>query len=211
MAYLIPIVHKLLTGERISRNDGTMAIVIAPTRELVLQIFEVLTKLVQPFPFIVPGHVIGGENRHAEKARLRKGITILVATPGRLLDHLNSSHAFKANKQSWLVLDEADRLLDMGFETELRSIIRILNKCKDPEWTRQNVLASATLTREVDSLALLSLKFPTKVGLTDENDDDEKKDDYHSHKIPDGLTQYFVQSPTKKRLVHLAADRKSVV
>ena len=63
--------------------------------------------------------MFGGENRDKEKARLRKGVTVLVATPGRLLDHLQSTAAFRTDALRWLVLDEADRLLDLGFEQKI--------------------------------------------------------------------------------------------
>ncbi len=67
----------------------------------------------------VGGAVLGGENRSKEKARLRKGVTVVVAPPGRLLDHLENTKAFHTHELRWLVLDEADRLLDMGFEQKI--------------------------------------------------------------------------------------------
>ena len=70
-------------------------------------------------PHQVGGAVHGGESRSNEKARLRKGVSVLVATPGRLLDHLHSTAAFSSAALTWLVLDEADRLLDLGFEAKL--------------------------------------------------------------------------------------------
>ena len=65
------------------------------------------------------GAIYGGENRAKEKARLRKGVTVLVATPGRLLDHLQNTQSFRTEELRWLVLDEADRLLDLGFEQKI--------------------------------------------------------------------------------------------
>lgn len=67
------------------------------------------------------GAITGGENRGKEKARLRKGLTVVVATPGRLLDHLEKTTAFHMNELKWLILDEADRLLDLGFEQKIRT------------------------------------------------------------------------------------------
>jgi ATP-dependent RNA helicase DDX31/DBP7 len=90
LAYLVPVVQ-LLYDMRIKREEGAYALVLAPTRELCLQINEVLTKLVKPFHWLVPGTVLGGEKKKSEKARLRKGVTILVCTPGRLLDHLQTT------------------------------------------------------------------------------------------------------------------------
>jgi hypothetical protein len=125
LAFLLPVVQGLLEeqggggggGAGPLRARGTRALVIAPTRELCAQIFGVASRLTQPFPFIVPGLLSGGEKRKSEKARLRKGCAIVVATPGRLLDHLTSTAAFDCSAATlrWLVLDEADRLLDMGF------------------------------------------------------------------------------------------------
>jgi DEAD/DEAH box helicase len=79
-----------------------------------LQIYEVLERALKPYIWLVPGCVSGGERRKSEKARLRKGVTVLVSTPGRLLDHLRATAAFKRDTLRWLVMDEADRLMDLG-------------------------------------------------------------------------------------------------
>lgn len=84
--------------------------------------------LVKRFIWLVVGMLIGGENRHHEKTRLRKGMIILVATPGRLLDHLKSTTSFVVSELRWLVLDEADRLLDMGFEHTLAQIVQLIDE-----------------------------------------------------------------------------------
>lgn len=81
-------------------------------------LLKVLTRVVRPFIWLVPGSISGGERRKSEKARLRKGVTILVCTPGRLLDHLKTTKCFRRDSMRWLILDEADRLLDMGFEKQ---------------------------------------------------------------------------------------------
>jgi ATP-dependent RNA helicase DDX31/DBP7 len=86
-------------------------------------VHDVALALTRRFIWLVPGLLIGGENRHHEKQRLRKGVTILVATPGRLLDHLEATSSFITSNLAWLVLDEADRLLDMGFEHTLNKIV----------------------------------------------------------------------------------------
>lgn len=129
LAYLLPIVHMLQAlPNKVQRTDGAYAIVVAPTRELSLQIYDVLHKLVQSYPWIVPGLVMGGEKKKSEKARLRKGVTIVVATPGRLLDHLQNTAAFKVDNLKYLVMDEADRLLDMGFERDVTQIVKTLDE-----------------------------------------------------------------------------------
>lgn len=115
LSYLIPIFHDLMTLDpKLNRKDGTRALVIAPTRELCQQISDIIAKLSRCCVWIVGGCISGGEKRKSEKARLRKGITILVGTPGRLLDHLKTTESFNLTNLRWIVLDEADRLLDMG-------------------------------------------------------------------------------------------------
>lgn len=90
LAYGIPLVQQLASiTPKIQRSDGTYAIIICPTRELVVQSYEWFEKLCYHFKWLVPGMLIGGEKRKSEKARVRKGITILIATPGRLIDHIN--------------------------------------------------------------------------------------------------------------------------
>lgn len=122
--------------------SGIFALIIVPTRELVLQTYTWFTKILkvvyfhllpkdhllnisilQAFNRIVPGYLIGGEKKKSEKARIRKGINILISTPGRLLDHLSSTRNLNLGRLHWLVLDEADRLLDMGYEKDVAKYI----------------------------------------------------------------------------------------
>ena len=94
----LPVLHTQLStceSKRVTRDDGTKALIIAPTRELCLQIYEVLVFVAKACVWLVPGCIIGGEKKKSEKARLRKGITVLVCTPGRLLDHLRTTECFK--------------------------------------------------------------------------------------------------------------------
>eukprot|EP00002_Diphylleia_rotans_P000425 TRINITY_DN10226_c1_g1_i1.p1 TRINITY_DN10226_c1_g1~~TRINITY_DN10226_c1_g1_i1.p1 ORF type:complete len:827 (+),score=179.87 TRINITY_DN10226_c1_g1_i1:177-2657(+) len=164
LTYVIPMVNRLLNREvKVDRSEGTLALIIAPTRELGLQIYEVLQKILRPFIWIVPGLIMGGEKKKSEKARLRKGISILVATPGRLADHLETTESFLVNKLEMLVLDEADRLLDLGFEREVKKILQTIDQRKKTRIHRQNVLLSATLDDSVQRLADLSLDKPVLV------------------------------------------------
>jgi ATP-dependent RNA helicase DDX31/DBP7 len=151
LAFLLPLVQKLQAlPTQPKREDGTLGLVLAPTRELCTQIFDVLVRLIQPFIWLVPGAITGGERRKSEKQRLRKGVTILVATPGRLLDHLSSTEAFRHDKLAVLVLDECDRLMDSGFATQIQDILKLL-RSKDG---LQTILASATATAAVQTLLL---------------------------------------------------------
>ncbi|XP_044507352.1 DEAD-box ATP-dependent RNA helicase 17 isoform X2 [Mangifera indica] len=141
-----------------------------------MQVFEILHKLLHRYHWIVPGYVMGGENRSKEKARLRKGISILVATPGRLLDHLKNTSSFLHANLRWIIFDEADRILELGFGKEIEEILDILGSRNDgfvgkekevPNSKRQNLLLSATLNEKVNNLARISLEDPVMIGLDD--------------------------------------------
>ncbi|CAI2173454.1 7678_t:CDS:2 [Funneliformis geosporum] len=244
LTYLFPIIHQLISitaniqdNKILSRSIGTLAIILTPTRELAIQILSVLEALIN-IPsskerhlahWIVAGSVIGGEKRQSEKARLRKGINILVCTPGRLLDHLQNTKSFLVENLSWLILDEADRLLELGFEETLQSILKILEeKTNGPLknqlypftkfWPnrRQTVLCSATLKDEVKRLAGYALSNPIFIG--GKNDDisplGEKKDEKSlketTFSTPNQLKQTYVITPAKLRLVTLTAILKSI-
>ena len=113
LAFLIPSIELLYRFEFTQRN-GTGVIVITPTRELAIQIFEVAKKMLAHRSKTV-GLLIGGANRKIEAMRLEKGVNMLICTPGRLLDHLHNSKFVYRNLLS-LVIDEADAILKIGFE-----------------------------------------------------------------------------------------------
>jgi len=151
LSFLIPAVE-MLSSLRFKPRNGTGVIVVSPTRELALQIFGVARELMahhsQTF-----GIVIGGANRRAEAEKLAKGVNLLIATPGRLLDHLQNTPGFIYKNLRALVIDEADRILKVGFEDEMRQIVKIL-----PKDERQTMLFSATQTTKVEDLARISLR-----------------------------------------------------
>ncbi|OQU78038.1 hypothetical protein SORBI_3009G143800 [Sorghum bicolor] len=179
LAYLAPIVHLLQMREpRVDRTHGTFALVLVPTRELCLQVYGIAQQLVHRFHWIVPGYIMGGENRAKEKARLRKGISILIATPGRLLDHLQHTASFVYSNLQWIVFDEADSILELGFGKAVEDILEHLGsrngapgqiKSKGEHIRRQNLLLSATLNEKVNRLAKISLRNPVMIGLDDQN------------------------------------------
>ncbi|KAJ1298220.1 hypothetical protein BS78_01G437100 [Paspalum vaginatum] len=193
LAYLAPIVHLLQMREpRVDRTHGTFALVLVPTRELCLQVYGIAQQLVHRFHWIVPGYVMGGENRAKEKARLRKGISILIATPGRLLDHLQHTASFIYSNLRWIVFDEADSILELGFGKAVEDILEHLgsrngvpsqNKKDGEHIRRQNLLLSATLNEKVNRLAKISLKNPVMIGL-----DDQKKPSGKSNIMGDNCT-----------------------
>lgn len=124
LAFLIPAVELIAKLKFLPRN-GTGCIVVSPTRELAMQTFGVLKELLK-YHHHSYGLLMGGAPRTTEAERLAKGINILIATPGRLLDHLQNTSDFLYKNLQCLVLDEADRMLDVGFEEELKQIIKLL-------------------------------------------------------------------------------------
>uniref|UniRef100_A0A2K5MZI0 ATP-dependent RNA helicase n=1 Tax=Cercocebus atys TaxID=9531 RepID=A0A2K5MZI0_CERAT len=198
------------------RSDGPYALVLVPTRELALQSFDTVQKLLKPFTWIVPGVLMGGEKRKSEKARLRKGINILISTPGRLVDHIKSTKNIHFSRLRWLVFDEADRILDLGFERDITVILNAVNaECQK----RQNVLLSATLTEGVTRLADISLHDPVSISVLDKSHDQLNPkdkavrevcpppagDELDNFAIPESLEQHVTVVPSKLRLVCLAA------
>jgi ATP-dependent RNA helicase DDX18/HAS1 len=152
LAFLIPCIE-LLHKAKFTTKNGTGVIVISPTRELAMQIYGVLDQLMKEGKHRQTyGLVIGGANRRTEADRLAKGVNILVSTPGRLLDHLQNTKGFVFRNLCALVIDEADRILEAGFEDDLRSIIKALPK------ERQTMLFSATQTKKVEDVVRVSIQ-----------------------------------------------------
>ncbi|WRT64663.1 uncharacterized protein IL334_001597 [Kwoniella shivajii] len=274
LSYLLPIIQTLLPLSKLSyidRSIGTLAIILAPTRELAQQISKVVEQLIsmsltldedddrQFTRWLVSGLLTGGSTRTHEKARLRKGVPILVSTPGRLLDHLQNTTSFQCAKTMFLVLDEADRLMDLGFEETIKGILRALEgrrkneiqieKEMDEEggglmrwgfWNRgrTNILCSATVDAKVEKLSGMALRDPVLFKSGKENKDidgnvvtkeDGKENDAVKAAMeeagaivipqesedkftpPSQLSQKYVVTPTKLRLVALVALLRSII
>ncbi|XP_029988800.1 probable ATP-dependent RNA helicase DDX10 [Sphaeramia orbicularis] len=154
LAFLIPVLECLYRQQWTSM-DGLGALIISPTRELAYQTFEVLRKVGKNHEFSA-GLIIGGKDVKSECERIHR-TNIVICTPGRLLQHMDETATFHASDLHMLVLDEADRILDMGFADTLNAIVENLPK------TRQTLLFSATQTKSVKDLARLSLKDPEYV------------------------------------------------
>jgi len=163
LAFLIPTVE-LLQNVKFKSRNGTGAIILTPTRELAIQIYGVCKELMEEFHTQTYGIVIGGADKKSEAGRLEKGVNVLVATPGRLLDHLQHSEKFNCRNLLALVLDEADRMLSIGFEDDLRRILKKLPS------DRQTMLFSATQTKKTQDLIRLSFRTkPLYVGVHDKD------------------------------------------
>ena len=150
-AFLLPILQGLIDGPR----GKTRALVLAPTRELAAQILEDLKDLSTHTP-VSGAAVYGGVGHGPQEHAFRSGVDIIIATPGRLLDHLRSPYA-KLDHVKYVVLDEADRMLDMGFLPEIRKILRYLPT------KRQTLFFSATMPPPIRSLANDMLHNPVSI------------------------------------------------
>ncbi|KAJ5279289.1 hypothetical protein N7478_004661 [Penicillium angulare] len=222
LAYLLPLVQRIMDLSKatkeagLHRDSGLFAIVLAPTRELCKQISVVLENLLRCANWLVAGTVIGGEKKKSEKARLRKGLNILVATPGRLADHLDNTEVLNVSNVRWLVLDEGDRLMDMGFEEELQGIVKKLDARQRPSripgvpTRRTTVLCSATLKMNVQRLGEISLSdaMHIKANPADEDEDSRNAKDEDAFRVPAQLKQSYAIVPAKLRLVSLTAYLK---
>lgn len=186
LAFLIPAVE-LLNKLKFKPRNGTGVLIITPTRELGLQIFGVAREIMKHHAQTF-GIVMGGANRRAETEKLQKGVNLLIATPGRLLDHLQNTRGFIFKNIKCLIIDEADRCLEVGFEEEMKQIVSILPK------ERQTLLFSATQTTKVEDLARCALnKAPLYINV-------------HEHMetaTAEGLEQGYVVCPSETRFLLL--------
>ncbi|XP_053564516.1 probable ATP-dependent RNA helicase DDX10 [Bombina bombina] len=156
LAFIIPALE-CLYRQQWTADDGLGVLIISPTRELAYQTFEVLRKVGHNHEFSA-GLIIGGKDLTQEIARIHR-TNILICTPGRLLQHMDETSFFHTSNLQLLVLDEADRILDMGFADTMNAIVENLPK------KRQTLLFSATQTKSVKDLARLSLKDPEYVSV----------------------------------------------
>ncbi|XP_033129489.1 DEAD-box ATP-dependent RNA helicase 27 isoform X1 [Brassica rapa] len=220
LAFLIPAVE-LLYHVRFTPRNGTGVIVICPTRELAIQSYLVAKELLK-FHSQTVGKVIGGEPRKKEVEILVKGVNLLVATPGRLLDHLENTDGFVFKNLKFLVMDEADRILEQNFEEDMKKIIKLLPKvfyshglhteatndsirtlCLNCLFymlqTRQTSLFSATQTSKVEDLARVSLTSPVYIDV----------DEGRKEVTNEGLEQGYCVVPSAKRLLFLLTFLKT--
>ncbi|KAJ2023385.1 nucleolar DEAD-box protein required for synthesis of 60S ribosomal subunit [Coemansia sp. S85] len=176
-AFLVPILERLLY--RPKNAAVTRVLILCPTRELAIQCHNVSTKLAG-FTDISTCLCVGGLSLKQQESELKLRPDVVIATPGRLIDHLRNSQSFHLDQIEILVMDEADRMLDDGFEDELTEIIKACPQ------KRQTMLFSATMTDNVDKLIRLSLQKPVRVQI------DPPKS------AARGLTQEFVRVRTNK-------------
>lgn len=183
LAFLIPVLENLYRTQCIGPDAGLGAMIISPTRELAIQIFDVLRLLGRKGHLFAAGLIIGGKGLREEQDALTR-MNIVVCTPGRILQHLSQTAAFNVDMLQMLVLDEADRILDMGFQRDVDAIVDYLPK------ERQTMLFSATQTKRVSDLARLSLRDPEYISVHEAA----------TVATPKKLQQNYVLTPLPKKL-----------
>ncbi|KAL1955439.1 hypothetical protein VTO42DRAFT_8532 [Malbranchea cinnamomea] len=181
LAFLVPVLENLYRKQW-TEYDGLGALILSPTRELAIQIFEVLRKIGRYHTFSA-GLVIGGKSLQEERERLAR-MNILVCTPGRILQHLDQTAWFEVDNIQMLVLDEADRIMDMGFQSTVDAIVEHLPK------ERQTMLFSATQTKKVSDLARLSLQDPEYISVHEAA----------PTATPETLQQHYIVAPLPEKL-----------
>jgi ATP-dependent RNA helicase RhlE len=158
--FTLPILELLSRGERAQANQARV-LILTPTRELAAQVGESVAMYGKNLP-LRSAVVFGGVKINPQMLKLRRGVDVLVATPGRLLD-LYNQNAIKFKQLEILVLDEADRMLDMGFIHDIRKIMAFLPK------QRQNLMFSATFSGEIRTLAKSIVNNPVEISVSPEN------------------------------------------
>eukprot|EP01138_Halocafeteria_seosinensis_P013188 gb/GECG01013469.1/.p1 GENE.gb/GECG01013469.1/~~gb/GECG01013469.1/.p1 ORF type:complete len:948 (+),score=205.36 gb/GECG01013469.1/:1-2844(+) len=153
-AFLLPVLQRLLWGNR--AVPATRVLIVTPTRELASQCHAVAKQLSQ-FTDIRSARIVGGLSLSSQEQELQSQPDIVICTPGRMIDHLRNTKNVDISDVGVLVLDEADRLLELGFQEEVKELVEY---CPT---NRQTLLFSATMTDKVDDLAKLSLKNPVRV------------------------------------------------
>jgi ATP-dependent RNA helicase DDX49/DBP8 len=185
-AFALPILDHL------SRDPyGIFAIVLTPTRELAMQIYEQIAVFGAPFGVKI-ALIIGGTNILEQAQQLHQKPHFIIGTPGRLRHHIEGSDPPNLNKVQYLVLDEADRLLSSGFSTELRILLSQLNSK-----TRKTLIFSATMTSSLSELECLAMADAKRFDLTNE------------HKVPANLAQQYIFVPSQVKLCFLVAVMQS--
>lgn len=208
LAYLLPAVHRLYTRKALAKRDPRVLILV-PTRELAKQVYATLRTLIAGTRYSSV-LILGGENFNDQQKSFQKEPHFVVATPGRMADHLKQRHVFLEGLEM-LILDEADRMLDLGFAADLRVINQAANHRR-----RQTLFFSATLDNtDVNELAQELLYEPVRVAIGQSQDEhsDIKQHvylcDHLDHK--QALLEHFIETLTFKQAIVFTATKQDTV
>lgn len=191
-AFALPIIQRLTNDAPNGKFRPIRALVLSPTRELASQIGDSF-RTYGKHTSLKHTVIFGGVSQHGQVKALKRGVDVVVATPGRLLDLMNQGFV-RLDRVEMFVLDEADRMLDMGFLPDMR---RVINKLPD---ARQTLLFSATMPREIQKLANQILKSPVHIEVTPQSTPVERIDQ----------SVYFVNQRDKRALLIQLLDDQSV-
>ena len=205
LAYIIPLYQSLIEINevtKINRKDGIYSIIFSPTHELCLQIEKTFDKLKSCCINVIFGAMMGGQKINTEKKKLRKGINVIISTPGRLLYHLRNTGNLNFSKLKTIIIDEADLMLDMGFEKDIKECFKlILKKSESDENERFNneediqlnpdlfkrfkiFLISATIDNRIRKMSNYFMKGFKAIGF--EKEDNDKKEENVENKKDTG-------------------------
>jgi len=160
-AFALPILQKMLDNPSDTQRSNTRALILTPTRELASQIADNINEYAKYLEVSVTT-IYGGVKMDSQASKLKRGVDIIIATPGRLLEHLTACNLSLSNVE-FLVLDEADRMLDMGFSTDIQKILQAVNS------KRQNLMFSATFSAPVKKLASEMMVKPNIITADKQN------------------------------------------
>ena len=236
LAYIIPLYQNLIEINdinKISRKDGIYSIIFSPTHELCLQIEKTLDKIKSCCINVVYGTMMGGQKVETEKKKLRKGLNIIITTPGRLLYHLKNTENLNFNKLKIIIIDEADLMLDMGFEKDIKECFKLIIKKTENEYNNvENIelnpdlfkkfkiyLISATIDNRIRKMSNYFMKGFKAIGFEKEDNDNNKKENnneikedniinhnnYLSNLKQQNITQLYSYIYDEFKLVHLIA------
>ena len=196
-AFALPVIHRLHSQKIKNRPDGIKCIVMVPTRELAIQIHEVIQQLAKGTR-VVSFSVFGGVEQDQQIAQLQKGIDILVSTPGRLFDLTHQGY-IQLHRVEILILDEADHMLDLGFIKDIRDLIRHLPK------KRQTLFFSATIDEDIKKLAYSLVQKPVRIQISPKDPVSKNVDHYVVYVAMDDkrffLERLVRDNPSSKILV----------
>ena len=200
LAYIIPLYQNLIEINeinKINRKDGIYSIIFSPTHELCLQIEKTFEKLKSCCINVVFGTMMGGQKIDTEKKKLRKGINVIISTPGRLLYHLRNSGNLNFIKLKTIIIDEADLMLDMGFEKDIKECFKLIIKKSEDEFDNNEdielnpdlfkkfkiYLISATIDNRIRKMSNYFMKGFKAIGFEKEDNDNKKGENEENKNI----------------------------